>query len=296
MHVNSPLRGVVFFGQWKAGKKLHRLPRHKNPGLEIVLVSKGEPKWQIEGKEVTLRANTLFYTLPWQEHGGVEEVQPSCEISYLCVTMAKPYLKPQRRFQFHKAFGFTSAEEGAISSALTGRRTQALSADSEASWLFDHFFQIANGPPLLRQSRARDAIKLIIASLANIAAAGKSSESRIFEAERRVREFTRVLTLRHAEPWSLQSMSGACRLGRTQFAQLLKKHTGDSPMTFLNRVRLREAQRLLGKSDQSITEIALAVGFNSSQYFATVFKEFTDIDARSFRNLVARKEHKVALL
>ncbi len=78
-------------------------------------------------------------------------------------------------------------------------------------------------------------------------------------------------------------MSQACRLGRTQFSQLLKKHTGDTPVTYLNRVRLRQAQHLLRHSDRSITDIALAVGFNSSQYFATVFKDLPRTDARSFR-------------
>ena len=77
-----PIKGVEFYGEWKAAKKTNRLGRHKNNGVEIVLVSKGELKWEVENKEVELRANMLFYTLPWQEHGGVEEMQPSCEISY----------------------------------------------------------------------------------------------------------------------------------------------------------------------------------------------------------------------
>ena len=134
------IKGVEFYGQWKTTKKPHRLPRHKNPGLEIVFVSKGELKWAIENKEVELRANTLFYTLPWQEHGGVEEMQPSCEISYLCLTLAKTYAKPQRQFQFHRALGFTSAEGRFLSSALTGCRINRFPADSEATWLFAPFF------------------------------------------------------------------------------------------------------------------------------------------------------------
>lgn len=285
------IKGVEFYGEWKAAKKPYRLPRHKNNGLEIVLISKGQLKWEIENREAELQPNTLFYTLPWQEHGGVEELQPSCEISYLCLTLAKKYARPQRRFRFHRAFGFTVAEERFISSALTGCRAQALPASGEAAWLVAHFFQITRERAPLRESRARDTIKLIVACLAGLATTGRGSPSRVVEAERRVREFADVLAVRHAEPWTLQSMSEACRLSRTQFSHLLKKRTGDTPVTYLNRIRLREAQRLLGQSTKSITEIALAVGFNSSQYFATVFKEFTDMDARSFRaQAAARKE------
>lgn len=275
-----PIPGLEFYGEWKSSKKLHHLPRHKNDGLEIVLISKGEVRWAIEGREVELGANTFFYTLPWQEHGGVEETQASCEISYFCVNLAETYARPPRRLRFHPAFGFRPDEEKVISSAFTARRVQTFPANGEATWLLGHFFQITGGPPRLRASRARDVIKLL---LTNLAAGRRESQSRPFEAERRVREFASLLAARHVEPWTLDAMSEACGLARTQFACLLKKHTGDTPVTYLNRLRIHEAQRLLAVSRRSITEIALATGFSSSQYFATVFKEFTDVDARSYR-------------
>jgi AraC family L-rhamnose operon regulatory protein RhaS len=282
-HDPSPLPGVEFYGEWKTSKKPHRLSRHKNAGLEIVLVSKGELRWEVENREVELRADMLFYTFPWQEHGGVEEMQPSCEISYLCLTLAKRYAKPQRRFRFHRSLGFTAAEERLLSFALVGSPVQAAPADGEITWLFAHFFRVVRTPAPFRQNRARDTLRLILAHLAELAPTGRNPAARSDEAERRVLHFTRVLARRHAEPWTLKSMSEECRLGRTQFSELLQKHTGDTPVTHLNRLRLREAQRLLAQSDRPITEIALAVGFNSSQYFATVFKEFTDLDPRSFR-------------
>jgi AraC family L-rhamnose operon regulatory protein RhaS len=290
-HVNYPVCGVEFCGEWKASKKPNRLSRHKNSGLEIVLISKGEVRWKLEDREVDLCANMLFYTLPWQEHGGVEEMQPSCEISYLCLILARPYGKPQRQFRFHRAFGFTPVEERFISTSLTKCRAQAIPADGDAFWLVTHFFKIMREPAPLQDSRARDTIKLMLARLAQLASSGRNPQLRLDEADRRVREFTHVLARRYAEPWTLQSMSEACRLGRTQFSELLKKHTGDTPVTYLNRIRLRAAQQLLSHSTKSITEIALAIGFNSSQYFATVFKEFTDVNAHTFRlQAAARRE------
>jgi AraC-like DNA-binding protein len=45
------------------------------------------------------------------------------------------------------------------------------------------------------------------------------------------------------------------------------------PMEFLNQCRLeRAAQQLRSRPELSITEIAFANGFNSSQYFATCFR------------------------
>jgi len=51
---------------------------------------------------------------------------------------------------------------------------------------------------------------------------------------------------------------------------------------YLNRYRLRRARALLEASDKSITEVALAVGFSSSSYFARVFREEMGVSPRAY--------------
>jgi AraC family L-rhamnose operon regulatory protein RhaS len=279
----TAIRGLRFYGQWTSDKKLHRLPRHKNPGLELVLISKGELRWEIEGREFKLGADTLFYTLPWQTHGGVEEMQPSSEITYFCVALKKVYPRPCRRFGFAPELGFTTDEEKRISLALTGSRVQAVPAGAQLRSLFDYFYRSAESRDLLGPSRARECVKLLLLDLAGRKARRGTVDLSAWGTERRVRDFARELARRHAEPWTLESMSAACGLGRSQFAGLLKKLTGDTPITFLNRLRVHRAQELLRESAKPVTEIAFEVGFNSSQYFATVFKEFTGKEARTLR-------------
>ena len=70
-------------------------------------------------------------------------------------------------------------------------------------------------------------------------------------------------------------MSQITGLGRTRLSQLIKERTGDSPIIHLNRLRIRKAQELLRHTGQSVTEIAFACGFQSSQYFARTFKQLT---------------------
>lgn len=277
----SPIEGVAFCGRWTSGKKLHRLPRHKNPGLEIVHVSKGQLRWEVEGREYRLGAGMLFYTLPWQVHGGVEEIQPSSEIEFFCARLAKGAGEPRDRFGFHPAFRFSREEERVVSSELVRSRVHALIGDERTGELFRYLLEVAHEASPLRPSRVRDIIKLVIFDLAG--RTKSVSAPALQETEERVRKFIRLLKTRHAEPWTLDSMSVACGLGRSRFAELLERQVGDTPITFLNRLRVHRAQELLRASNRSITEIAHEVGFNSSQYFATVFKEFTDTEARTFR-------------
>jgi AraC family L-rhamnose operon regulatory protein RhaS len=103
-------------------------------------------------------------------------------------------------------------------------------------------------------------------------------------AEERVRRLVAEIAAEPARPWSLDEMAARCRLGRTQFAKVLRDQTGESPTRFLNRMRVRRACRLLRETNRSITHIALECGFGTSQYFAQVFRRGTGgLDASTYR-------------
>jgi AraC-like DNA-binding protein len=60
-----------------------------------------------------------------------------------------------------------------------------------------------------------------------------------------------------------------------------------SPAEMIRQYRLRKAEEMLGSRAaraQSITDIALARGFNSSAYFSTCFKSHTGVTPRAYRS------------
>jgi AraC-like DNA-binding protein len=78
-------------------------------------------------------------------------------------------------------------------------------------------------------------------------------------------------------------MAKRCGLGRTRFAALCRRITGDSPLTLVNRLRVDRAKQALKATEAPVTAIALECGFGSSQYFARVFRRFTGMEARGYR-------------
>jgi AraC-like DNA-binding protein len=56
-----------------------------------------------------------------------------------------------------------------------------------------------------------------------------------------------------------------------------------SVMTYLNRYRVRQAKILLEKGDQSITDVAFAVGFSGSSYFGRVFRQEIGISPGAYQ-------------
>jgi AraC-like DNA-binding protein len=65
-----------------------------------------------------------------------------------------------------------------------------------------------------------------------------------------------------------------------------RKEMGLTPVIYLNRYRINKARQLLVESNQSITEIALAVGFSDSGYFSRLFRREVGIPPESYRAAV----------
>ncbi|CAN7609759.1 AraC family transcriptional regulator [Bosea sp. LjRoot237] len=63
---------------------------------------------------------------------------------------------------------------------------------------------------------------------------------------------------------------------------------GETTVATVRRVRLALATRLLTGSNESITQVALAVGYDSPQAFSRAFRQFTGLSPRAFRQQMER--------
>lgn len=54
-------------------------------------------------------------------------------------------------------------------------------------------------------------------------------------------------------------------------------------MCYLNKFRVEKAARYLKESDYTITEIALKVGFEDSNYFSKIFKKYMGKTPREYK-------------
>lgn len=61
--------------------------------------------------------------------------------------------------------------------------------------------------------------------------------------------------------WSVNDLAASCSMSPRTFQRWFAKHLGTTPVTWLNDLRIREAQRLLEQSSLSVTAISHAVGF-----------------------------------
>lgn len=71
---------------------------------------------------------------------------------------------------------------------------------------------------------------------------------------------------------SLVDLAGLVGLSVFHFARAFKTSTGIAPHQFQVSLRMDKARLLLSRSDQSITDIAMLLGYDSSQSFARAFR------------------------
>src|SRR5262249_55902009 len=84
--------------------------------------------------------------------------------------------------------------------------------------------------------------------------------------------------------WSVQELASACGLGVTRFVHYVRQLKDMTPSRFLNPCRLNGAASIVAaEPDTTITQVAMACGFSSSQYFATAFHQQFGISPSDFR-------------
>jgi len=75
-----------------------------------------------------------------------------------------------------------------------------------------------------------------------------------------------------AQPLTLADLAAEAALSEFHFARMFRQSMGVAPHQFVMQRRMIRAKALLLHSNQSLTSIALACGFNSASHFSNRFK------------------------
>ena len=82
---------------------------------------------------------------------------------------------------------------------------------------------------------------------------------------------------------SLRTIAQNLHISEYYLSHTFKKFLGYSPMQYVIRQRIKEAQNLLISTDLTITEIAFHCGYNNSNYFQSVFNNIVGMPPGKYR-------------
>jgi AraC family transcriptional regulator, L-rhamnose operon regulatory protein RhaS len=281
--------GFLSFGCFKTKE----LPLHRNQGMEITFVEQGHLNWLVDGVVEDIPCGSVFVTLPWQAHGSQYVHEPGNLTHFVLVKLDRLYRKPSRSFLFHPSLQIPHHEARRISRLCCATNRHTWPASKELQWLLRTLVErLEEGDETFHSSA------LLMALLAELAETLEGRREPVVDknvSEDRVKAFLARLGKRCAEEWTLSRMVKECRLSKTLVFEIFRKMTGDSPLVYLKRLRVRKAETMLAETNDPVTDIAYQCGFASSQHFARVFKYFTNQSPTEFRTFCRENRERLVL-
>ncbi|MDU8925261.1 AraC family transcriptional regulator [Pasteurellaceae bacterium LIM206] len=98
-----------------------------------------------------------------------------------------------------------------------------------------------------------------------------------------IEQVRHYIDLHYAEDITLNSLARRFHINSYYLAHLFKRQTAFSPIQYLIRRRIGEAQSMLINTDHSIGYIATAVGYDNTNYFSRLFTRMIDISPSQYR-------------
>ena len=90
-------------------------------------------------------------------------------------------------------------------------------------------------------------------------------------AESPVRTAVGYIHSHYHEQIDLDTLAATVKLSKYHFLREFKAATGQTPVAYINTVRIKRAERLLREGGMTVAEVAEACGFVSHSYFSKVF-------------------------
>ena len=245
--------------------------------LRIYCVLDGKFEWSINQQHYVLYPGNIAFVLPGQEIGGTKGYFDIGTIFWLHFQVEK--LTTDGRMIFGKWSTLSENERLTIGKILLLNNLAVLKMKEVAGILHEMHSEVQNQEMgyQTRFNHMLDSLLIIIARQSTRQASSRRDFPRTFtKLEQTLRENL-------AHQWTVEEMAALVGLGTTAFTEKVKSYTGFSPLNYLINIRISEALKLLKRSDVNVTEIALEIGFYSSQHFSTTFKKLTGHTPGEFR-------------
>lgn len=243
------------------------LPPHKHPdGFEIILFNEGMQPFRVEDKEFITMGGDILVLLPGQTHSSAGSPKTIGSVHWLEFES----LSDENNF-----FTLPEAANRALQEKLMHIPRLFFKGGSEPRLTLKKLMKLCCEPiTALWEVEVKHLILRFlfdIISQAEEPADISYTSKPINEAMHYIKE--NLYDLSPQVP-KLASMVG---LSESRFQTRFLKEVGMTPVNYINTLKVERAKELLCDPANSIIDISTRLGFNSSQYFATVFKRMTNM-------------------
>jgi AraC-like DNA-binding protein len=254
------------------------LKKETSDFLRFYYVIDGRFDWMIEDHHHILYPGDLAIILPGQRFGGEKDLLDIGTVSW--IHLALPQTELNGKMVMGPWSRLTENEGLTIGKIILLNGCPVLSKLKEAGTLFQNVYNEFVNQEIGYYARINQLIDELFILIARQLSRQNNSRRDFPQTFMKLEESLRE-NLSHQ--WTVEEMAALVGLGITAFSEKVKNYTGFSPLNYLINIRISEAIKLLKRKDVHVTDIALDVGFYSSQHFATTFKKLTGYTPSDFR-------------
>lgn len=246
--------------------------------LRFYYVVDGRFDWMIDKQHHILYPGDLAIILPGQHFGGEKDLLDIGTVSWLHLEL--PQLERNGKMAMGQWSRLTDHECNTIGKILMLSNCPVLSKLKDAGTLFQNIYNEFQNQEIGYCARINILLDELFIQIARQLTQQNTSRRDFPQTFMKLEQSLRE-NLSHQ--WTVEEMAALVGLGITAFSEKVKSYTGFSPLNYLINIRISEAIKLLKRPDVHVTDIALDVGFYSSQHFATTFKKLTGYTPSEFR-------------
>jgi AraC-like DNA-binding protein len=138
-------------------------------------------------------------------------------------------------------------------------------------------------------TEAEGRLILLLAALQEAADAPAPPPRPDSHGEELVRRAIGYLSAQYAEPVTIEAMAEALGYNRAYLSRVFRRHTEQTPIAFLTRLRIDHGRRLLRERPElTVEQIASSVGFRDGLYFSKQFRRLYGQSPTEYRLAVSR--------
>lgn len=251
--------GVETFGHSLSHRAGFPLETHIHPGcMELVVMKKGKQVYTAGGERYPLSGGNIFISFSGEEHSSGGEPQNISEFYWI---------------QIHPEYqkGFLGLEENAgkaLCQRLSAIKKRLLHGSDTLMELMENCFWNTASDSSCRREYGRS---LLVTFLYEMLLQEKAERSGVSEEIGRSVSYIRENI---GEEIQLETLADCAGLSLSRFKVRFKNETGITPREYVNLAKIDEAKKRL-QQNQPVTQVALDLGFGSSNYFAVLFKKVT---------------------
>lgn len=253
------------------------LPAHTHKSaFEICYIVRGSVEWWVSNEIYEVGPAQIFVTRPDERHGGRDAMMHPNELYWAQVVLPSA----------GAISGMTATSTRALRRDYAGMTLHAFPGSESVKDAFSRLVAAHRdraGDKYAAVGARAAFLQLLVSVVSDHERQVQSLRNKLAAQSDCVRRAVAWMERHLVQDYRIERLAEVSGLSTSHFHKRFVREVGFSPAAYRTRLRIRQAAMLLRAQDRSVTEIAMSLGFSSSQFFATIFKTLTGLPPKSYQ-------------